>query len=119
MKTSVPLNGARSSQLPDGICVVEKLGAISVESVMSKAVQTLLLSRRRFFKTAAATAAGAASLLASDQALAEKVSKAKANYRDRPNGEARCFNCMHYFIGYCSIVSGRVKAQGWCRFHER
>jgi hypothetical protein len=61
---------------------------------------------------------GSVAAMDAGKALAAKVSKQEARYRNRPNGEQRCFVCKHYFIGHCSIVSGRVSAWGWCRFFE-
>lgn len=76
------------------------------------------LSRRRFFETTAAMGAGMAGMIRAQEALAAKVSKAEANYRNRPNDSERCFVCKHYFVGHCSLVEGRVSAYGWCRLFK-
>jgi hypothetical protein len=85
---------------------------------MADGVSKPSLSRRCFFKAAATTVAGAgaAAMTGAGQALAAKVSKREARYRNHPNGNERCFVCKHYFVGHCSIVEGQVSAHGWCKF---
>jgi len=45
-----------------------------------------------------------------------KISKARAQYQDRPRGRQQCSGCVH-FQGpdSCEIVAGPISPNGWCR----
>jgi hypothetical protein len=61
-----------------------------------------------------APAAGAA-----DQATEPgKISKAAAEYRERPNGEHQCANCALFnaTAHSCTLVSGTISPNGWCKY---
>ncbi|WP_197520996.1 twin-arginine translocation signal domain-containing protein [Bradyrhizobium icense] len=47
-----------------------------------------------------------------------KVSKASAQYRGSPNGSQRCGGCVNFRGGTCTIVEGRISANGWCRHYR-
>ncbi|MCO6428225.1 high-potential iron-sulfur protein [Nitrosomonas communis] len=55
------------------------------------------------------------------QAQAKKTSKETVQYRDKPNGEEKCSNCMQFIpgktpgaAGECKVVEGSISPQGWC-----
>lgn len=55
------------------------------------------------------------------QAQAAKASKGSMQYRDEPNGEEQCSNCMQFIpgktpeaSGECKVVEGSISPQGWC-----
>jgi hypothetical protein len=50
------------------------------------------------------------------QAQAAKASKALMKYRDEPNGEEQCSNCMQFIpaSGECKVVEGSISPNGWC-----
>lgn len=50
-----------------------------------------------------------------EEADAAKVSKARVEYRDSPNGIAMCATCTLFEPPQaCKIVAGVVSANGWC-----
>ncbi|MBS0299531.1 MAG: high-potential iron-sulfur protein [Proteobacteria bacterium] len=55
------------------------------------------------------------------QAQAAKAAKALMKYRDKPNGEEQCSNCMQFISGKtpevngeCKVVEGSISPHGWC-----
>lgn len=55
------------------------------------------------------------------RAQAAKASKEAMQYRDKPNGEKQCSNCMQFIpgktpeaSGECKVVEGNISPQGWC-----
>ncbi|SFE37177.1 high-potential iron-sulfur protein [Nitrosomonas sp. Nm166] len=55
------------------------------------------------------------------QAQAAKASKEAMQYRDKPNGQEKCSNCMQFVpgetaeaSGECKVVEGSISPQGWC-----
>ncbi|WP_295623501.1 high-potential iron-sulfur protein [uncultured Nitrosomonas sp.] len=61
-----------------------------------------------------------------DQAQAAKASKGLMKYRDEPNGEEQCSNCMQFVPGKtpetkgeCKVVEGSVSPQGWCTAYAK
>lgn len=49
-----------------------------------------------------------------------KVSKAEAQYQDKPHGRAMCGNCAHFMPdqGGCEIVKGRISPEGWSSYFD-
>lgn len=51
---------------------------------------------------------------------ADKLLGATVSYRDHPNGDKRCANCVHFVpskkpqVRRCQIVAGTVSSQGYC-----
>lgn len=80
--------------------------------------------RRSALRTGAALVAGVASagaLLRSAPARAAKAPKATMMYQDKPHGEQRCDNCIHFVAGKtptangtCAVVEGSISPHGWC-----
>lgn len=51
--------------------------------------------------------------------MAEKATKAEAEYQDGPHGKDCCGNCTMYTGNYsCTSVKGRVAPEGWCEYHK-
>ncbi len=44
-----------------------------------------------------------------------KYTKEEAGY-SKGKPEAHCGICAHFHNGACSLVSGRINSQMWCRF---
>jgi hypothetical protein len=82
------------------------------------------LSRRGFFGRAVATTAvalGAAKILGSTEAKAQKAPKNSVQYQPDPKGDQRCDNCQFWIppeggsdMGGCQIVQGEIHPSGWC-----
>jgi len=82
------------------------------------------LTRRSLLKSVAGLLAGAAAApaaLLSSEAQAKKASKASMQYRNHPNGQHKCSDCMHFIPGKtpkadgkCSVVAGSISPHGWC-----
>jgi len=77
------------------------------------------LSRRSLLRRAVAIAVLAIPLsLRPDGVLAAKVSKDAVGYRDSPEGERMCSNCVHFVpgepSGSCKVVAGDIDPEGWC-----
>jgi hypothetical protein len=48
---------------------------------------------------------------------AAKVPQGQAGYRTRPNGAARCQQCVQFLPpAGCGIVDGAISPSGWCNF---
>jgi hypothetical protein len=54
-------------------------------------------------------------------AKAAKAAKELMKYRDEPNGEEQCSNCMQFIPGKkpeangeCKVVEGSISPHGWC-----
>lgn len=81
-------------------------------------------SRRSALRSGAALIAGVAAagaLLRSPEAQASKAPKATMMYQDKPHGNQRCDNCIHFVPGKtptadgtCAVVEGRISPHGWC-----
>lgn len=73
-------------------------------------------SRRVLLRLAAGAAPVLAAMIFSTQAIAAKMSKAAAGYRDAPHGKNRCDNCVYWQPPKsCKVVSGSISPKGWCR----
>lgn len=77
------------------------------------------VSRRRFLAGAGmAAVGGTAAGCAHGPKMPGMVPKMEAEYRDRPNGLARCGVCKHFASpNVCEVVAGPVSPDGWCRFY--
>lgn len=76
------------------------------------------LSRRLLLQNAAAAGVCVLSVCpAAGQGFTKSPQKS-ASYQDRPNGEQRCGNCMHFQPpSSCKVVAGRIGPNGWCRIY--
>ena len=75
------------------------------------------LSRRSVLRGAALLAGAAltASMLPSKEALAQQASQEAMMYQNKPNGDKRCSNCLHFVpSSSCAIVEGTVSPNGYC-----
>ena len=82
------------------------------------------MSRRGFFGRALATGAvavGAAQILSSRDAQAQKAPKKSVQYQAEPKGDQNCKNCQFWIepegdskMGGCQIVQGEIHPTGWC-----
>lgn len=50
-----------------------------------------------------------------------KASKSEVQYRDEPNDNQQCSNCLQFIpgksskdSGECKVVAGKISPQGWC-----
>jgi hypothetical protein len=45
-----------------------------------------------------------------------KMSKAKAEYQEKPSGDRECAKCIQYIAksNTCKAVEGKISPQGWC-----
>ena len=67
------------------------------------------MSRRGFFGRALATGAvavGAAQILRSGEAHAQKAPKSSVQYQEEPKGDSK--------MGGCQIVQGKISPEAWC-----
>ena len=56
---------------------------------------------------------------ASTRAAIQKVSKAKAQYQDKPKGPQSCQSCAQFVAPHrCRTVLGSVSPHGWCMLFE-
>lgn len=74
------------------------------------------LSRRSALKSAVVLAGAACSgLLLSEQAYAQKASKAAMKYQDHPDGDKKCSGCMQFEPpNSCKVVDGTISPNGYC-----
>ncbi len=48
-------------------------------------------------------------------AEAGKMNKAQAKYQDKPKGDQKCANCMHFIApSTCMVVEGNISPDAWC-----
>jgi len=78
------------------------------------------ISRRKALKkggyfTLMAFVSTATLLVRPDRAHA--MSKRAARYKNSPNGNQNCANCRYFYprSRKCSVVSGKVSPNGWCK----
>jgi hypothetical protein len=72
------------------------------------------------FKCALATAAGLLTERARAESLdsqpSDKLTKARAEYQDAPNGIYSCASCTLFVPpSICKVVAGEVSPDGWCK----
>jgi hypothetical protein len=77
--------------------------------------QRICSSRRRTLRSA--LGAISAALLASSRAqAADKMTKARAEYQDTPNGIYSCATCTLFEApNSCKVVEGEISKDGWCK----
>jgi hypothetical protein len=73
-------------------------------------------SRRLWLRAAVAvTGTTLASLVAERARAQQKASKDAMKYQDKPNGDQRCGNCLHFQPpAGCAIVEGTISPNGYC-----
>ncbi len=80
-------------------------------------------TRRAVLKGAVLLATAVTALSgATRQALAEnKATQAAMQYRNKPNGNKECSNCIQFIpgktpkaMGTCKVVAGKISPRGWC-----
>lgn len=81
-------------------------------------------SRRSVLKSGMTLATGivtAGTLLRSSPARAAKAPKTTMMYQDKPHGDQKCSNCIHFVPGpkpsadgTCLVVEGSISPEGWC-----
>jgi hypothetical protein len=83
-------------------------------------------SRRKMIKfmVLGATVPTMSSLIS--QVQAAKASKGLMKYRNEPNGEEQCSNCMQFIPGKtpeangeCKVVEGSISPHGWCTAYAK
>lgn len=48
-------------------------------------------------------------------AEAGKMNKTQAKYQDKPKGDQKCANCMHFIApNTCMVVEGNISPDAWC-----
>lgn len=53
---------------------------------------------------------------AADKMTADKMTKAQAEYQDKPNGIYSCGTCTLFEApSFCKVVEGEVSKDGWCK----
>lgn len=79
------------------------------------------LTRRAVLKGAALLAATVVVASGIEARAQAKASKATMQYRDTPNGQQECDNCIQYIpgktpkaMGACKVVEGEISPKGWC-----
>lgn len=76
---------------------------------------------RRKALTAALAGSGAmllAGVATVARAESTKVSQKTVSYRGKPNGAARCDNCLQWQApAACKLVAGTISAAGWCSIY--
>jgi hypothetical protein len=76
-------------------------------------------SRRSVLRAVLVTAAGVtgrAWAQSMDNASSDKMTKARAEYQDTPNGIYSCATCTLFVPpSACKVVAGEVSPDGWCK----
>jgi high potential iron-sulfur protein len=74
------------------------------------------MQRRNFIRVAiAGVSASLCSPIPAARA-SDKMTKARAEYRDSPNGIYSCGNCTLFVApSSCKVVEGEVSRDGWCK----
>jgi len=76
------------------------------------------MRRRELVMVLGAAAAGWPLAARGDEAAAEKLSKAQAQYQDSPKGIAMCATCTLFVAPRaCKVVDGDISPNGWCRVY--
>jgi hypothetical protein len=80
--------------------------------------KSIIIARRRLL----ALVAGAFVLNATSQAKAQqkpKLAQADAGYQDTPKNDQKCSKCTYFQPPEgCSVVTGKISPQGWCKLFE-
>ncbi|PSJ16887.1 high-potential iron-sulfur protein [Nitrosomonas supralitoralis] len=84
------------------------------------------ISRRKIIKFMAIGATFPIMNSVIGQAQAAKASKELMKYRNEPNGEEKCSNCMQFIPGKttdsegeCKVVEGSISPNGWCTAYAK
>jgi len=57
----------------------------------------------------------AAGVVAYPALAQQKMAQKAVNYRDKPLGNKKCSNCLHFEApNLCKVVVGEVSPEGWC-----
>jgi hypothetical protein len=76
--------------------------------------QKICKSRRNMLRAAAGGVSAA--LLGSHARASDKMTKARAEYQDTPNGIYSCATCTLFEApNSCKVVEGEVSKEGWCK----
>ena len=77
--------------------------------------QKICESRRHMLR-AAVGGVSTALLLGSHARASDKMTKARAEYQDTPNGIYSCATCTLFDApNSCKVVEGEVSKEGWCK----
>lgn len=83
-------------------------------------------SRRKMIKFMVLGAAVPTMSSLISQVQAAKASKGLMKYRNEPNGEEQCSNCMQFIPGKtpeangeCKVVEGSISPHGWCTAYAK
>jgi high potential iron-sulfur protein len=77
--------------------------------------QKICESRRHVLR-AAVGGVSTALLLGSRARASDKMTKARAEYQDTPNGIYSCATCTLFEApNSCKVVEGEVSKEGWCK----
>src|ERR1700759_5439248 len=72
--------------------------------------------RRKFIRVAIAGVSAGLSFPTSAAQASDKMTKAQAEYQDKPNGIYSCGNCTLFVApSSCKVVDGEVSNDGWCK----
>lgn len=71
--------------------------------------------RRKLLAIGVAVVGGV--MISPADAQARKVSKATAQYQDKPKGAQECDDCVQFVApSSCKLVEGEIDPHGWCMF---
>lgn len=74
------------------------------------------MRRREFIMLLGGAASGRPFAARAQQDEVEKLSKAQAQYQDRPRGIAMCATCTLFVAPRaCKVVDGDISPNGWCK----
>jgi hypothetical protein len=77
--------------------------------------QSMRASRRRMLRIAVG-GVSTALLVSSRAQVSDKMTKARAEYQDTPNGIYSCATCTLFEApNSCKVVEGEVSKDGWCK----
>ena len=49
-----------------------------------------------------------------------KASKKELEYQNKPKGDQKCDNCMHFISpNACMVVEGDISPEGWCKLWHK
>jgi High potential iron-sulfur protein len=79
-------------------------------------IERRICRSRRNMLRAAMGGISTALLLRSRARASEKMTKARAEYQDTPNGIYSCATCTLFEApNSCKVVEGEVSKEGWCK----
>jgi hypothetical protein len=72
--------------------------------------------RRTLIRAIIACASAGLGFRLSPARAADKMTKARAEYQDKPNGIYSCGTCTLFEApSFCKVVEGEVSKDGWCK----